>query len=72
MLPVAAYLLPLEPGVQFPGATALTAAALFAVGAMRTFVTRRGLLRSGVEMLLAGSLAATVAFGVGALAASFT
>ena len=39
--------------------------------AARTFVTKRGFLRSGVEILLVGSLAAVVAFGVGALAASF-
>jgi vacuolar iron transporter family protein len=44
---------------------------LFGVGAARTFVTRRGLIRSGIEMLLVGSLAAVVAFGVGAFAASF-
>lgn len=57
--------------VQLPGAIALTAAALFAVGASRTFVTRRGLLRGGVEMLLVGSLAAAVAFGIGGFTASF-
>ena len=33
-------------------------------------MTRRGLLRSGVEMLLVGSVAAVVAFGIGALAAA--
>jgi VIT1/CCC1 family predicted Fe2+/Mn2+ transporter len=70
-LPLVAYVLPLDPDVQFPAAAALTAAALFSVGAARTFVTRRGLLRSGVEMLLVGSVAAVVAFGVGALVASF-
>jgi VIT1/CCC1 family predicted Fe2+/Mn2+ transporter len=71
VLPLVAYLLPLEPKVQFPVSIALAAAALFVVGAARTFVTRRGLLRSGAEMLLVGSLAAVVAFGIGALAASF-
>ncbi len=34
-------------------------------------MTRRGFFRSGLEMLLVGSLAAAVAFGIGALAASF-
>jgi VIT1/CCC1 family predicted Fe2+/Mn2+ transporter len=71
VVPLIAYLLPLEPEVQFPASIALAAAALFAVGAARTFVTRRGLLRSGMEMLLVGSLAAVVAFGIGAFAASF-
>ena len=71
VVPLAAYLVPLNDAAQFPAAIALAGAALFAVGAARTFVTRRGLLRSGVEMLLVGSLAAAVAFGIGALAASF-
>ena len=71
VLPLIAYLLPLEPEVQFPASIALAGSALFAVGAARTFVTRRGLLRSGMEMLLVGSLAAVVAFGIGAFAASF-
>jgi vacuolar iron transporter family protein len=71
VLPLIAYLLPLPPEVQFPASIALAGAALFAVGAARTFVTRRGLLRSGAEMLLVGALAAVVAFIIGAFAASF-
>ena len=55
----------------FPAAIALAAAALFAVGAARTFVTRRGFVRSGVEMLLVGSLAAVVAFAIGSFASTF-
>ena len=71
VLPLIAYLVPLEPEVRFPASIALAGAALFAVGAARTFVTRRGLLRSGIEMLFVGALAAVVAFGIGAFAASF-
>jgi vacuolar iron transporter family protein len=71
VLPLLAYLLPLAAATQFAGAAVLAAAALFTVGAARTVVTERGLLRSGVEMLSVGSLAALVAFGIGALAASF-
>ena len=71
VLPLVAYLLPLSADVRFVASIALAAAALFAVGAARTFVTRRGLLRSGVEMLLVGSLAAVVAFAIGAAAAVF-
>lgn len=71
VLPLVAYLLPLEPAVQFLGATALTATALFSVGGARAFVTGRGVLRSGTEMLLVGSLAAAVAFAIGAFAATF-
>jgi VIT1/CCC1 family predicted Fe2+/Mn2+ transporter len=69
VVPLLAYLLPLDPDVRFPASIALAGAALFAVGAARTFVTGRGLLRSGLEMLLVGALAAAVAFGIGALAA---
>ncbi len=71
VVPLAAYLLPLNDAAQFPASIALAGAALFAVGAARTFVTKRGFLRSGVEMLLVGALAAAVAFGIGAFAASF-
>ena len=72
IVPLVAYLVPLAQDVRFPAAIALAAGALFAVGAARTVVTRRGLVRSGAEMLLVGSLAGAVAFGVGALAASLT
>jgi vacuolar iron transporter family protein len=69
-VPLLAYVLPLDSAAQFPVAAVLTAAALFTVGAARTFVTRRGLLRSGFEMLLVGSVAAVVAFAVGSFIAS--
>jgi vacuolar iron transporter family protein len=71
VVPLLAYLVPLEQGLRLPLAIGLAGAALFAVGGARTFVTKRGLLLSGLEMLLVGSLAAVVAFGIGALAASF-
>lgn len=45
---------------------ALTAGALFVVGAARSFVTTRGALVSGIEMLVIGGVAATIAYGVGA------
>jgi VIT1/CCC1 family predicted Fe2+/Mn2+ transporter len=72
VIPLLAYLVPLDSDVRFPVAIGLAAAALFGVGAARTFVTRRGLLRSGLEMLVVGSLAAGVAYAIGAIAASFT
>ena len=71
VVPLLAYLVPLRSQAEFPSAVALAALALFAVGAARTFVTRRGFFRSGLEMLLVGSLAAAVAFGIGALTATF-
>ena len=72
LVPLVAYLLPLEDGARFPVAVGLTAATLFGVGAARTFVTKRGFVRSGGEMLLVGSLAAVVAYAIGAFAASLT
>ena len=69
MTPLIAYVVPIGDGIRLPTAVGLTAAALFAVGASRSFVTRRGFLRSGAEMLLVGSLAALVAFAIGALLA---
>lgn len=71
-VPLVAYLVPLSDDWRFPAAIALTLAILFAVGASRAFVTRLGWLRSGIEMLTVGALAAIVAFGIGALAATLT
>ena len=68
-VPLVAYLAPIGEDFRFPTAVGLTAAALFAVGASRSVVTKRGFLRSGGEMLLVGSLAAMVAFAIGALLA---
>jgi VIT1/CCC1 family predicted Fe2+/Mn2+ transporter len=48
----------------------LTALCLLAVGASRTLVTKLGVLRSGAEMLAVGLIAAAVAYGIGALAAT--
>jgi VIT1/CCC1 family predicted Fe2+/Mn2+ transporter len=45
----------------------LSALALFGVGAAKVLVTERNALRSGLEMLLVGGLAAAVAFIVGLL-----
>lgn len=70
VIPLLAYLLPLFEPNRFASATSLGLAALFAVGAGRAFFTRRGWLASGLEMLLIGTLAVLVAYGVGALGAT--
>jgi vacuolar iron transporter family protein len=72
VLPLAAYLLPFSDGIRFPLAVGIAVGALFGVGAARTLVTRRGLLRSGAEMLVVGSAAGAVAYAIGAIAASVT
>ena len=63
-----AFVAPIGDEVRLPTADGLAAGALFAVGASRSFVTRRGFFRSG-EMLLVGSLDALAAFAIGALLA---
>lgn len=42
-----------------------TAVSLFAVGALRYFVTGKNWLRSGIEMFFVGGVAALVAYGIG-------
>lgn len=49
----------------FLWAMALSAGALFGLGAAKVFVTRGNALRSGIQMLVVGSLAGLVAFAVG-------
>ena len=71
-LPLVAYLLPLPDGWSFPIAVGVAAGALFAVGAARVLVMRRGLLRSGMEMLLVGSAAGAAAYAIGAIAAALS
>jgi VIT1/CCC1 family predicted Fe2+/Mn2+ transporter len=50
-----------------PAAAALTAVALFAIGATLSLFTGRGAMVSGLRMLLLGGLAGLVTFGVGRL-----
>lgn len=69
LIPLVAYVVPIPESSRLPAAIGLTGVALFSVGASRSFVTRRGFLRSGAEMLLVGALAAVVAFAIGALVA---
>lgn len=69
IVPLLAYLVPNVDVWRFELAVVLALLALFVVGASRAFFTQRGWLLSGLEMLLIGSLAAAVAYGVGALGA---
>jgi VIT1/CCC1 family predicted Fe2+/Mn2+ transporter len=64
-LPLLAYLLPLSDELKFTASLGLVAVTLFAIGAARTMVTARGFMRSGIEMLLTGVLAAVPAFIIG-------
>lgn len=72
-VPMLYYLLDLifhfnaAPQTAFFISMGMSALALFGVGAAKVLVTGRSALRSGLEMLLVGGLAAGVAYGVGAL-----
>jgi VIT1/CCC1 family predicted Fe2+/Mn2+ transporter len=70
IVPLLAYWLPMFEGIQFEAATLLALSTLFAVGASRALFTGRGWPVSGFEMLLLGSLAAAIAYGVGMLGAT--
>ncbi|HEX6587464.1 MAG TPA: VIT1/CCC1 transporter family protein [Longimicrobiales bacterium] len=70
-VPLGVYLVglvvPIEADVAFHWSLALSGVALFLVGAAKVFVTRLNPLRSGLEMLLVGGLAAGVAYLIGDL-----
>jgi len=71
-VPLVAYLFPGSIEGRFPAAAVLTLVTLFCVGALRSFVTRVGWFKSGIEMFVLGAVAAGVAYGVGAFIASIT
>ncbi len=64
---LAGLVVPAPSGIAFPVSVALSALALFGLGAAKVLVTGQKPLRNGIEMLLVGGLAAAVAYGVGAL-----
>ncbi|MEX2160661.1 MAG: VIT1/CCC1 transporter family protein [Anaerolineales bacterium] len=70
-VPLLVYLLGLFTQIPaantFPISLGLSGLALFGLGAAKVLVTHRNPLRSGLEMLLVGGLAAGVAYVVGAL-----
>ena len=70
-VPLLVYLLgllfPIPSPVALPTSLALSALALFGLGVAKVRVTERNALRSGLEMLAVGGLAAAVAYVVGAL-----
>jgi VIT1/CCC1 family predicted Fe2+/Mn2+ transporter len=73
ILPLLIYLLDwifpftLDPQTAFYSSVGLSGLALFGLGAAKVLVTERSPIRSGIEMLLVGGLAAAVAYVVGML-----
>jgi len=70
-IPLLIYLLDLVVDIPdstaFPTSLVLSGLALFGLGAAKVLITKLNAVRSGVEMLLVGGLAAVVAYLVGAL-----
>ena len=64
---LAGLVIPIAPGTAFAICIALTGAALFGLGAAKVLVTAQNPIRSGLEMLFVGGLAASVAYTVGLL-----
>lgn len=71
VVPLLVYLIglavPIQPRTGFLVSFGLSGAALFGLGAAKVLVTERNALRSGLEMLFVGGLAAGVAYAVGAM-----
>jgi VIT1/CCC1 family predicted Fe2+/Mn2+ transporter len=70
LLPLSAYLLPIANDDRFATACALAGLALFGIGACRSLFSDRPWLIAGLEMLILGSIASAVAYGIGAAAAA--
>src|SRR5260370_141046 len=68
--PVIPYALPLEVTTAFRLSVACTLVALFVAGALKTLMTGRPWLRSGLETVLVGALAAAATFFAGRLIAA--
>lgn len=65
LLPMLPYVFGLRLGSMFNTAIVTTAGALFVVGSLRAFMTKRHWFISGLEMLLVGAIAAAAAYGLG-------
>jgi VIT1/CCC1 family predicted Fe2+/Mn2+ transporter len=70
VVPLGAYMFGLG-DLAFPVAVVATLVTLFGVGASRALVTDGGWIRSGLEMLVVGAVAAGVAFWVGGFVSGF-
>lgn len=64
LFPLLPYLFQV-PNLEFNLSITFTALALFSVGALRTFITKKHWLIAGLEMLFVGAIAAIVAYTTG-------
>jgi vacuolar iron transporter family protein len=71
-IPLVPYLLPVsEPAILFPFSIALAIISLFVVGGLRTRVTGRNFILAGLEMMLIGGGAGSVAYFIGEFIKNF-
>jgi len=68
-LPLIPYVIGIE--ARFMVSSAIVIVSLFTIGASRSKLTKKGWLRSGLEMLFVGGIAAFVAYAVGFLSDKF-
>ena len=64
-VPLVPFFMPFAEGREFAVSAIGAGCTFFVVGGLRTLVTRRGFLVSGVEMLTVGGIAACLAYAVG-------
>ena len=62
-MPLIAYIFPFSEAFKWSAVFALVS--MFIIGAGRTIITKKGWLRSGMEMLIIGAIAATAAYVIG-------
>ncbi len=65
MLPLVPFLFSVAPGTEFRVSATAAGVSFFVVGGMRSLVTRRSFVRSGLEMLILGGTAASLAYATG-------
>ena len=70
-VPIAPFLILNDVQNLFLYSIIATAVTLFIVGSMRSIITKRSLFFSGLEMLVVGGIAASIAYGVGAVLKNF-
>ena len=71
VLPLIPFLFGVAQENQFVVSAIATGVALFMVGALRAFITEHSFIKSGLEMLFVGGIAATIAYVVGWLVQVF-
>jgi predicted membrane protein (TIGR00267 family) len=65
LVPLTPYLITSSVQAGFMGGIVVTFASLFAIGVWKTTFTKKNKLRSGLEMVVAGTLATVIPYFIG-------